>query len=162
MKAIDRELQIFNFFIERVMEKIRATNEAPVPQGRSALRAALQASLEIVPRQRKPNFRYCEYPECGASTELIWLTLNYIPLRWRSGQGDSAPRLRSRTTSQRGAMRIETPTTRDPRSRDPRKRDINVDRKSENRTNAEVETAGGSMIDLKNARAAFDVFESCA
>jgi hypothetical protein len=49
IKTLDRELQIFNFFIERVMEKIRATNEAPVPQGRLALRAALRASLETVP-----------------------------------------------------------------------------------------------------------------
>jgi hypothetical protein len=48
IKALDRELQIFNFFIERVIEKIRATTEAPVPQGGLALRAALQASLEIV------------------------------------------------------------------------------------------------------------------
>jgi hypothetical protein len=47
--ALDRELQIFNFFIERVMEKIRAMNEVPVPQGRLALKAALRASLEIVP-----------------------------------------------------------------------------------------------------------------
>ena len=49
IKALDRELQIFNFFIERVMEKIRATNEVPVPQGRLAIKAALQASLETVP-----------------------------------------------------------------------------------------------------------------
>ena len=49
IKALDRELQIFNFFIERVMEKIRATNEMPVPQGKLALKAALRASLEIVP-----------------------------------------------------------------------------------------------------------------
>ena len=49
INALDRELQIFNFFIERVMEKIRATNEVPVPHGRLALRAALRASLEIVP-----------------------------------------------------------------------------------------------------------------
>jgi len=47
--ALDRELQIFNFFIESVMEKIRATNEMPVPEGRLALKAALRASLEIVP-----------------------------------------------------------------------------------------------------------------
>jgi hypothetical protein len=46
--ALDRELQIFNYFIERVMEKIRATNGMPVPQGRLALKAALRASLEIV------------------------------------------------------------------------------------------------------------------
>ena len=47
--ALDRELQIFNFFIESVMEKIRATYEMPVPQGRLALKAALRASLEAVP-----------------------------------------------------------------------------------------------------------------
>jgi len=47
--ALDRELQIFNFFVENVMEKIRATNEVPVPQGRLALKAALRASLELVP-----------------------------------------------------------------------------------------------------------------
>jgi hypothetical protein len=33
IKALDRELQIFNFFVERVMEKIHATSEAAVPQG---------------------------------------------------------------------------------------------------------------------------------
>jgi hypothetical protein len=49
IKALDRELQIFNFFIERVMEKIRAMSEVPVPQGKLALKAALRASLEIVP-----------------------------------------------------------------------------------------------------------------
>jgi len=49
IKALDHELQIFNFFVERVMEKIRATNEVPVPQGRLALKAALRASLEVVP-----------------------------------------------------------------------------------------------------------------
>jgi len=49
IKALDRELRIFNFFIERVMEKIRATNEAPVPHGKLALKAALRASLEIAP-----------------------------------------------------------------------------------------------------------------
>ena len=47
--ALDRELQIFNFFIENVMEKIRATNDAPVPQGRLALKAAFRASMETVP-----------------------------------------------------------------------------------------------------------------
>jgi hypothetical protein len=47
--ALDRELQMFNFFIESVMEKIRATNEMEAPQGRLALEAALRASLEIVP-----------------------------------------------------------------------------------------------------------------
>jgi hypothetical protein len=49
IKALDRELQIFNFFIERVMEKIRAMNEVPVPRGKLALKAALRASLEITP-----------------------------------------------------------------------------------------------------------------
>ena len=47
--ALDRELQIFNYFIERVMEKIRATTEVPAPEGSLALKAALRASLEIVP-----------------------------------------------------------------------------------------------------------------
>jgi len=47
--ALDRELQIFNHFIDRVMEKIRATYEMPVPQGSLALKAALRASLETVP-----------------------------------------------------------------------------------------------------------------
>ncbi|MGC1888995.1 MAG: lambda exonuclease family protein [Stellaceae bacterium] len=47
MAALDHELQIFNSFIERVMEKIRATNELPIPPGGSALRAALRASLEL-------------------------------------------------------------------------------------------------------------------
>ena len=49
IKALDRELRIFNFFIENVMEKIRTTNEAPVPQGRLALKTALRASLEVTP-----------------------------------------------------------------------------------------------------------------
>ena len=48
IEALDRELQIFNYFVERVMEKIHTTNEMPVPQGRLALKAALRASLEIV------------------------------------------------------------------------------------------------------------------
>ena len=47
--ALDRELQIFNYFIERVMEKIRATSELPIPPGRLALKAALRASLEVAP-----------------------------------------------------------------------------------------------------------------
>jgi len=47
--ALDNKLQIFNFFIERVMEKIRATNELPIPPSRLALRAALRASVEIQP-----------------------------------------------------------------------------------------------------------------
>jgi hypothetical protein len=49
IKILDRELQVFNYFIESVMEKIRATNAVPVPQGELALKAALRASLEIVP-----------------------------------------------------------------------------------------------------------------
>jgi hypothetical protein len=48
IKALDRELQIFNYFIECVMEKICATTEVPVPQERLALKAALRASLETV------------------------------------------------------------------------------------------------------------------
>ena len=39
IKALDRELQIY--FIERVMEKIRAMIEVPVPEGKLALKAAL-------------------------------------------------------------------------------------------------------------------------
>ena len=46
--VLDRELQIFNYFIERVMEKIRALSELPIPPGRSALTAALRASLDVV------------------------------------------------------------------------------------------------------------------
>jgi hypothetical protein len=46
--ALDRELRIFNYFIERVMEKIRATSELPIPPGRSALGAALRASVDLV------------------------------------------------------------------------------------------------------------------
>ena len=49
IKALDRELQIFNFFLDQVMEKIRATYEVPVPQARLALKAAFRASLEMVP-----------------------------------------------------------------------------------------------------------------
>jgi hypothetical protein len=49
IRTLDRELQIFSFFIESIMDKIRATYEIPVPQGGLALKAALQASLEIVP-----------------------------------------------------------------------------------------------------------------
>jgi hypothetical protein len=49
MAALDRELQIFNYFIERVMEKICATSELPIPPGRSALTAALRASVDLVP-----------------------------------------------------------------------------------------------------------------
>jgi len=49
IKTLDRELQIFNLFVESVMEKIRATYEMPVPQAGLALKAALRASLEIIP-----------------------------------------------------------------------------------------------------------------
>jgi YqaJ-like viral recombinase domain len=48
IKALDRELRIFNQFIECVMEKIRAMNEA-VPHGNMALKAAFRASLAVVP-----------------------------------------------------------------------------------------------------------------
>ena len=49
IKALDRELRIFNFFIESVMEKIRATHELPIPPGRLALKAALRASFDAIP-----------------------------------------------------------------------------------------------------------------
>ena len=49
IQALDRELQIFNFFIESVMEKIRATHELPMPPSRLVLKAALRASLEMAP-----------------------------------------------------------------------------------------------------------------
>jgi hypothetical protein len=49
INALDRELQIFNYFIDGVMEKIRAKTEVPVPQGSLALKAALRASLETAP-----------------------------------------------------------------------------------------------------------------
>jgi hypothetical protein len=49
IKALDQELRMFNFFIERVMEKIRATYGAPMPQGSLALKAAFRASLETPP-----------------------------------------------------------------------------------------------------------------
>ena len=49
VNALDRELQIFNYFIERVMEKIRTTYDMPVPQGSLALKAALRAGLQTVP-----------------------------------------------------------------------------------------------------------------
>ena len=48
IKALDRELQIFNYFIESVIQKIRTTYEMPVPQGGLALKAALRASLETL------------------------------------------------------------------------------------------------------------------
>ena len=47
--ALDRELRIFNYFIERVMEKVRVTTNLPIPAGNLALRSALRASLELVP-----------------------------------------------------------------------------------------------------------------
>jgi hypothetical protein len=47
--ALDRELQIFNYFVERVVEKIRAMSELPIPPGRSALTSALRASLALGP-----------------------------------------------------------------------------------------------------------------
>jgi hypothetical protein len=46
IEALDRELRIFNYFIERVMEKIRAMNELPIPLSSLALQAALRASVE--------------------------------------------------------------------------------------------------------------------
>jgi hypothetical protein len=49
IKALDRELRIFNYFVEGVMEKIRARHELPIPRGRLALKAALRASLEVAP-----------------------------------------------------------------------------------------------------------------
>jgi len=44
--ALDRELRIFNYFVERVMEKIRFMSELPIPPGRSALASALRASVD--------------------------------------------------------------------------------------------------------------------
>ena len=49
IEALDRELQIFTYFIECVMEEIRAMSELPIPPGRSALSSALRASLELAP-----------------------------------------------------------------------------------------------------------------
>ena len=49
IRALDRELQIFNYFIESVIEKIRATYGMPVPQGSLVLKAPLRASLDTVP-----------------------------------------------------------------------------------------------------------------
>ena len=49
IKALDRELRIFNYFIEGVMEKIRMTSGLPIPPSRLALKAALRASLEMAP-----------------------------------------------------------------------------------------------------------------
>jgi YqaJ-like viral recombinase domain len=47
IKALDQELQIFNYFIEGVVEKIRTTHQLPMAPGGLALRAALRASLEM-------------------------------------------------------------------------------------------------------------------
>jgi hypothetical protein len=49
IKALDREIRVFNYFIEGVMEKIRTTSELPMAPGRLALKAALRASLETAP-----------------------------------------------------------------------------------------------------------------
>jgi hypothetical protein len=49
IKTLDRELQIFNFFIERVMEKIRDTYAVSFPDGKLAVKAALRAGLDTVP-----------------------------------------------------------------------------------------------------------------
>ena len=49
IEALDRELLIFNYFIDGVMDKIRATNDLPIPPSRFALKAALRASVEMVP-----------------------------------------------------------------------------------------------------------------
>jgi YqaJ-like viral recombinase domain len=49
IKALDRELQIFNYFVEGVVEKIRAMHQLPMSPGGLALRAALRASLEMRP-----------------------------------------------------------------------------------------------------------------
>jgi hypothetical protein len=48
IEALDRELQIFNHLVEHVMEKIRATNELPIPPSRLAMKAALRASMEMI------------------------------------------------------------------------------------------------------------------
>jgi hypothetical protein len=47
IELLGHELQIFNCFVEGVVEKIRATYEMPIPPDGLALRAALRASLEI-------------------------------------------------------------------------------------------------------------------
>ena len=49
IESLDRELLIFNDFIDRVMEKIHATSDLPIPPSRFALKAALRASVEMVP-----------------------------------------------------------------------------------------------------------------
>jgi hypothetical protein len=48
IKALDRELQMLDFFIERVMEKMAGRYEVKMPQGSLALKAAFPASLETV------------------------------------------------------------------------------------------------------------------
>jgi len=40
-------LRIFNYFVDSVVEKIRAMHQLPIPPGGLALRAALRASLEM-------------------------------------------------------------------------------------------------------------------
>jgi hypothetical protein len=49
IEALDRELRIFNCFVEGVMEKFRTSSKLPIAPGRLALKAALRASLEIAP-----------------------------------------------------------------------------------------------------------------
>ena len=70
----------------------------------------------------KPNFHSFEYPECGFSSiqkadfsgsELFPSGHDLRMRRWG---------WRARTTNQRGAMRVETPTTHDPLAHDPRRR----------------------------------------
>jgi hypothetical protein len=46
--SLAREIQIFNYFIDRVMEKIRATSELPIPRSKFALKTALRASVEVI------------------------------------------------------------------------------------------------------------------
>ena len=49
IKTLDHELHIFNYFVESVVEKIRATHQLTMPPGGLALRTALRASLEVTP-----------------------------------------------------------------------------------------------------------------
>jgi hypothetical protein len=63
IEALDRELRIFNYFIDRVMEKIHATNDLPIPPSRFALKAALRASVEMVPGFAIP------YHHCAVSVQ---------------------------------------------------------------------------------------------
>ena len=49
IRALDRELRIFNYFIEGVIEKIRATHQLPIRPSRLTLRAALRTSFEMAP-----------------------------------------------------------------------------------------------------------------